>query len=88
MHAIAKAPVQPAPVVEDEDDPSVSVTAGTICRRKGCGLEFESDEANRIGDGEGTVCTYHPAPVSRRGYLKVKPFFNNLRSPFSGKAVK
>lgn len=61
--AIAIGPTQPVPVVE-EDDISVSVSAGTICRRKGCGLKFESDEANRIGDGEGTVCTYHPAPVS------------------------
>jgi hypothetical protein len=62
--AIAMVPVQPEPVVEEEDDPSVPVTAGTVCRRKGCGLKFDSDEANRIGDGEGTVCTYHPAPVS------------------------
>lgn len=63
--AIAMAPAQPVPVVEDEDDISVPVTAGTTCQRKGCGLAFESDEANRIGDGKGTVCTYHPAPVSR-----------------------
>jgi hypothetical protein len=71
--AIAIGPAQPAPVVEEEDDISVSVTTGTICRRKGCGLEFESDEANRVGDGEGTVCTYHPAPPifreGSKGYL-------------------
>jgi hypothetical protein len=62
--AMAMAPVQLAPVIEEEDDPSVPVSAGTSCRRKGCGVVFESDEINRIGDGEGTVCTYHPAPVS------------------------
>jgi len=74
--AMAMAPVQPVPVVEDEDDPSVPVTAGTPCRRKGCGVVFESDEANRIGDGEGTVCTYHPAPPifreGSKGYLCCK----------------
>jgi hypothetical protein len=57
--------VAPAPpVIEAEDDLSISVKIGTMCQRKGCGVVFESDEKNRIGDGEGTVCTYHPAPVS------------------------
>lgn len=63
--AIAMVPVQQAPIAEEKDDISVPVTVGTVCRHKGCGLKFESDEANRIGDGEGTICTYHPAPVSR-----------------------
>jgi hypothetical protein len=59
----------PAPVVtltpqaEAEDDPSVTVAPGTLCKRKGCGVAFVSDEENRTGDGEGTICTYHPAPV-------------------------
>lgn len=61
--AIATAPVQPEPLVEEEDDLSASVEPGTICRRKGCGVAYESDEVNRIGDGEGTVCVYHSAPV-------------------------
>jgi len=52
-----------APVVEDEDDLSVPVTPGTICKRKGCGVSFVSDEVNRIGDGDETVCTYHSAAV-------------------------
>lgn len=58
--AVAPAP----PVIEAVDDLSVPVKIGTTCQRNGCGVVFESDEKNRIGDGEGTVCTYHPAPVS------------------------
>ncbi|KAF9239585.1 chord-domain-containing protein [Melanogaster broomeanus] len=70
----------PAPVVttqpEDEDDLSVTVAAGTPCSRKGCGVAFVSDEENRIGDGEGVVCSYHPAPPifheGSKGYLCCK----------------
>jgi hypothetical protein len=69
-------PVRPAPangapaevktpsVREEEDDVTVPVDPGTICRRKGCGAAFVSDSVNRLGDGEGTVCTYHPSDVS------------------------
>lgn len=56
-------PLVEAPVVEDEDDLSVPVTPGTICKRKGCGVAFVSDQVNRIGDGDETICTYHPAAV-------------------------
>ncbi|KAG1748980.1 chord-domain-containing protein [Suillus paluster] len=63
-----------APVVED--DLSVPVTPGTICKRKGCGTAFVSDEVNRIGDGDETICTYHPAaPMfheGSKGYLCCK----------------
>jgi len=74
----APPPVEPAPViVEDEDDTSIPVAVGTICRRTGCGAEFVSDEVNRVGDGEDTVCTYHPAPPifheGSKGYLCCKP---------------
>ncbi|KIJ17265.1 hypothetical protein PAXINDRAFT_175795, partial [Paxillus involutus ATCC 200175] len=72
----------PAPVVtltpqaEAEDDPSVTVAPGTLCKRKGCGVAFVSDEENRTGDGEGTICTYHPAPPifreGSKGYLCCK----------------
>jgi len=55
--------LKPAPAVEEEDDPSVPVAFGTSCKRKGCGLLFVSDEENRKGDGPGTKCIYHPAPV-------------------------
>lgn len=65
------APAPPAPVVEEEDDPTIPVKVGTTCRRKGCGVAFESDDVNRIGDGEGTVCTYHPAPVSFMNVKKI-----------------
>lgn len=72
----AAAPVQnqpiaavavPAPrptLVEEEDDLSIPVSAGTACKHTGCSVAFVSDEVNRIGDGEGTVCTYHPQTVS------------------------
>lgn len=53
---------------EEEDDLSVEVTPGMECRHKGCRVIFMSDAENRIGNGEGTVCTYHPAPV-RFGFL-------------------
>lgn len=56
-------PLVEAPVVEDEDDLNVPVTPGTICKRKSCGVAFVSDEVNRIGDGDETICTYHPAAV-------------------------
>jgi hypothetical protein len=55
-------PTTPAPVLE-EDDLTSQVPAGTICRRKGCGVIFISDEVNRQGDGEGAICHYHPLPV-------------------------
>jgi hypothetical protein len=80
--------VAPAPpVIEAEDDLSISVKIGTMCQRKGCGVVFESDEKNRIGDGEGTVCTYHPAPVSLiRNDLKYHVL--NHYSQYSGKVAR
>jgi len=56
-------PVVPAPVLE-EDDLSTPVQAGTVCRRRGCGVTFTNDEVNRQGDGEGATCHYHSLPVS------------------------
>jgi hypothetical protein len=58
------APPPPAPIILEEDDISTPVAVGTTCKRNGCQTTFISDEANRLGDGEGTVCVYHPAPVS------------------------
>jgi len=52
------------------------VTPGTLCRRNGCKTVYVSDAVNRQGDGEGTVCTYHPAPPifreGSKGYLCCK----------------
>ncbi|KAL4065460.1 chord-domain-containing protein [Scleroderma citrinum] len=60
----------------DEDDLTVSVPPDTVCKRKSCGVMFVSDNENRIGDGPGTVCTYHPAPPifreGSKGYLCCK----------------
>lgn len=52
----------PAPTLE-LDDLNASVEVGALCRRKGCSTVFVSDEVNRQGDGEGTVCNYHSLPV-------------------------
>ncbi|KAI6126199.1 chord-domain-containing protein [Pisolithus croceorrhizus] len=64
------------PPVEEEDDLRASVIPGTICRRRGCGVAFVSDQENRVGDGTGSVCTYHPAPPifreGSKGYLCCK----------------
>ncbi|CCL99326.1 uncharacterized protein FIBRA_01344 [Fibroporia radiculosa] len=66
----------PAPVVEDEDDLSVPVQPGTSCKRNGCKTVFESDDINRVGDGPGALCTYHPkTPIfheGSKGYLCCK----------------
>ncbi|KAJ7168211.1 HSP20-like chaperone [Mycena crocata] len=64
------------PVIEEEDDLNIPVSVGTACKHKGCSVAFVSDEANRKGDGEGTVCTYHPLPPifreGSKGYLCCK----------------
>lgn len=57
----------PAPVLE-VDDLNQTVPVGTPCKRKGCHTTFVSDEKNRQGDGEGTVCHYHPLPVSSKTF--------------------
>ncbi|KAG8217389.1 HSP20-like chaperone [Butyriboletus roseoflavus] len=66
----------PPSLLEEEDDLGVAVALGTQCRRKGCSAAFVSDAENRIGNGEGTVCTYHPAPPifheGSKGYLCCK----------------
>jgi len=69
------APTTPAPVLEI-DDLAKEVTVGTVCKRRGCEITFVSDEVNRKGDGEGTVCSYHPLPPvfreGSKGYLCCK----------------
>ncbi|KJA18561.1 hypothetical protein HYPSUDRAFT_144805 [Hypholoma sublateritium FD-334 SS-4] len=74
--APAEAPQTPAPVMLEEDDLNTTVSPGTVCRRKGCGTIFVSNEVNRQGDGEGTVCHYHPLPAifreGSKGYLCCK----------------
>ncbi|KAF8350826.1 chord-domain-containing protein [Amanita rubescens] len=73
---ITSAAMPPPVVEEDEEDLTISVAQGTICKRKGCGVAFVSDEVNRLGDGEGTICSYHPKqPLFRegsKGYLCCK----------------
>ncbi|KAL0947420.1 hypothetical protein HGRIS_013531 [Hohenbuehelia grisea] len=67
---------QAAPVPEEEDNLDAAVTPGTICKRKGCGVVFESDVLNRKGDDPKSVCMYHPSPPyfreGSKGYLCCK----------------
>jgi len=69
-------PATPAPPALEVDDLNIPVTVGTSCIRKGCGVTFVSDEVNRQGDGEGTICHYHPLPPifreGSKGYLCCK----------------
>lgn len=53
----------PPPEEEEEEDLSVEVPVGTTCRHKGCGKNFVSNEVSRLGEGEDTICVYHPKPV-------------------------
>jgi hypothetical protein len=62
IETVAVAVVRPN-VVEEEEDLNVLVSAGTTCKHNGCNVLFVGDEVNRIGDGEGTICIYHPSPV-------------------------
>jgi hypothetical protein len=50
------------------DEPSRAVSKGTRCKRKGCGKEWEGEDAARR-DSRGKLeeeqeCSYHPGPVS------------------------
>jgi hypothetical protein len=53
--------------VEEEDDLKATVPNGTPCQRGGCKVAFVSDEENRIGNGPGTKCVYHPGAVREPG---------------------
>jgi len=67
---------QPEPIIIEGDDLTIPVYAGTPCKRQGCFTVFVSDQVNRTGEGEGTVCTYHPMPPifheGSKGYLCCK----------------
>ncbi|KAI9065098.1 chord-domain-containing protein [Trametes sanguinea] len=75
----SSAPAEPAPTpkfVEEEDDLSVPVPPGTVCRHNGCNVAFESDEVHRKEGGAAAECTYHPKPPifheGSKGYLCCK----------------
>lgn len=68
----------PASLPEEEEDLSVAVTPGTKCTRKMCQVVFVTDAENRIGNGEGTVCTYHPAPVRSRFLVVLANNFSSI----------
>lgn len=75
IETVAAAVVRPT-VVEEEEDLNIPVSLGTTCKHNGCNVSFVSDEVNRIGDGEGTICIYHPSPPifreGSKGYLCCK----------------
>ena len=86
--APAEALPQPQPIVEEEDDLDVPVQPGTACRRRGCKTTFVSDDENRKGDGEGTQCTYHPAPVASFPFFIGSFILTAIFSPSSEKAAR
>jgi hypothetical protein len=62
----AVAPVaSPVPTkqIEEEEDLQAFVPQGAPCKRAGCKVNFASNEENRVGDGPGTKCVYHPGAV-------------------------
>jgi len=69
-------PSTPTPIIEEEDDLTAPVPSDATCKRIGCKVVFVSDEDSRMGDGEASVCTYHPAaPIfheGSKGYLCCK----------------
>src|ERR1700722_2938396 len=77
------------PAVEEEDNLDVPVKPGTPCLRKGCGTVFVSNEASRMGDGPGTICTHHPLDVSPITSLSrhLHPYWER-RSRFLEKEVR
>lgn len=66
----------PSAPIEEEDDPSIEVSVGTPCRRRGCSAKFISQEESRLGDKENSLCVYHPSPPifheGSKGYLCCK----------------
>jgi hypothetical protein len=62
--------IEPKPVVPDvpeDDDLSVPVAPGTICKRRGCGVEYVDDDTSR-GGGSQAQCNHHPgAPIFHEG---------------------
>jgi len=65
--AVPVAPPAPTEKVEEEDDLAATVPEGTPCQRAGCKVAFVSNEENRIGDGPGAKCVYHPGAVREPG---------------------
>lgn len=55
------------PEVHEDDDESVPVPEGTVCKRRGCGRVWK-DAATSRGDGAEAACNYHPgAPIFHEG---------------------
>ena len=59
------APPAPTKQIEEEDDLQAIVPQGAPCKRVGCKVTFVSNEKNRVGDGPGTKCVYHPGAVRK-----------------------
>lgn len=63
VSTVTPTPPAPEPEQEEEDDFDAPVALGIKCKRNGCKVVYESDEVNRMGDGPGATCTYHPKAV-------------------------
>lgn len=62
--AAAPTPATPAPPPEsEEDDDSLEIPDGAVCRRKKCGTRYTKGQSR-----EGEKCTHHPgAPIFHEG---------------------
>lgn len=78
---------EPSLPIEEEDDPSIEVSVGAPCRRRGCNAKFVSKEESRLGDGENSLCVYHPSPV-RIHDVRLRVVIQRIISLFSTKEVK
>jgi hypothetical protein len=59
----APTPPPPAPVDEENDDPSLPIPDGATCKRKACGATYKAGQ-----DREQESCTHHPgAPIFHEG---------------------
>lgn len=55
------------PQVLEEDDESVPVAEGTVCKRRGCGRVWKDQTTSR-GQGTEATCHYHPGvPIFHEG---------------------
>lgn len=77
----------PSAPIEEEDDPSIEVSVGAPCKRRGCSAKFVSQEESRLGDGENSLCVYHPSPV-RIHDVRLRLVIQRIISLFSTKEVK
>ncbi len=57
---VAKKPASKtvSPQIDDYDPEGVSIDAGSVCKRNGCGYAFKSSDVS-CGDGAEAACAFH-----------------------------